>query len=79
MAAWRRTLGDEHPHTLTSINNLGGLREAKGDLAGAEALFEEAVEAVSPEAAGVSDALSPTRRAPAPASAQRVSAQACQE
>ena len=33
LAAHRRTLGDEHPDTLTSINNLGVLRRAKGDLA----------------------------------------------
>ena len=45
LAAKRRTLGDEHPETLISINNLGSLREAKGDLAGAEPLYEEGLAA----------------------------------
>jgi hypothetical protein len=45
LAASRRTLGDEHPGTLSSIGNLGLLRKAKGDLAGAEALNEESLAA----------------------------------
>ena len=32
-------------HTLTSINNLGGLLQARGDLAGAEVLLREALQA----------------------------------
>ena len=32
----RETLGSRHPNTLTSINNLGLLLKAKGDLAAAE-------------------------------------------
>ncbi|EOD12957.1 hypothetical protein EMIHUDRAFT_452118 [Emiliania huxleyi CCMP1516] len=45
LEASRETLGDNHPDTLTSINNLGMLLEAKGDLDGAEALLREALEA----------------------------------
>ena len=32
----RRVLGDEHPSTLSSINNMGGLLQAQGRLAEAE-------------------------------------------
>ena len=39
----RETLGDRHPHTLTSINNFGGLLQAKGDLVAAEPLLHEAL------------------------------------
>jgi tetratricopeptide (TPR) repeat protein len=39
----RETLGDRHPNTLASINNLGHLLEAKGDLAAAEPLHREAL------------------------------------
>ena len=39
-----RELGDRHPGTLASINNLGGLLQDKGDLAAAEPLLREAVE-----------------------------------
>ena len=39
----RETLGDRHPDTLASINNLGGLLRAKGDLAAAEPLHREAL------------------------------------
>ena len=45
LAAQRRTLGDEHPDTLSSISNLGSLRQDNGDLAGAELLKEEALAA----------------------------------
>ena len=45
LAAFRRTLGDEHPETLTSINNLGTLWQVKGDYTGAEPLYEEALPA----------------------------------
>jgi len=40
----RETLGNRHPSTLDSINNLGLLLEAKGDLAAAEQLLCEALE-----------------------------------
>ena len=38
----RKTLGNRHPSTLTSIGNLGVLLRAKGDLATAEPLLREA-------------------------------------
>ena len=41
----RRTLGDEHPSTLVSINNLGMLRKNQGKYAEAESLFREGLEA----------------------------------
>ena len=41
----RETLGNRHPDTLTSINNLGELLHAKGNLAAAESLLREALEA----------------------------------
>ena len=34
----RETVGNQHPHTLNSINNLGALLKDKGDLAAAEPL-----------------------------------------
>ena len=40
----RETLGSRHPNTLFSINNLGLLLKAKGDLAAAEPLYREALE-----------------------------------
>ena len=40
-----RTLGREHPSTLTSVNNLAELLESKGDYAGAEPLYRRALEA----------------------------------
>ena len=40
----RETLGDRHPSTLNSTNNLGWLLYAKGDLAAAEPLLREALE-----------------------------------
>ena len=40
----RETLGDRHPNTLVSINNLGLLLKDKGDLAAAEPLCREALE-----------------------------------
>jgi hypothetical protein len=40
----RETLGNRHPDTLNSINNLGTLLRAKGDLAAAEPLYREALE-----------------------------------
>ena len=39
----RETLGDRHPVTLTSMDNLGMLLQAKGDLAAAEPLLREAL------------------------------------
>ena len=40
----RETLGNRHPATLDSINNLGVLLQAKDDLAAAELLYCEALE-----------------------------------
>ena len=40
----RETLGNRHPKTLNSINNLGHLLKDKGDLAAAEPLYREALE-----------------------------------
>ena len=37
-------LGDDHPDTLTSINNLAHLLQAQGHLAEAEPLYREALE-----------------------------------
>jgi tetratricopeptide (TPR) repeat protein len=37
-------LGDDHPDTLTSINNMGSLLVAQGKLQAAEPLFREALE-----------------------------------
>ncbi len=39
----RRVLGDEHPHTLISINSMGGLLNSQGRLAEAEPYFREAL------------------------------------
>ena len=43
LAMDREDLGDEHPDTLTSMNNLAGTLLAQGDLAGARALHEQAI------------------------------------
>ena len=45
LAASRETLGDSHPDTLTSINDLAVLLGDKGDLAASEPLYREALEA----------------------------------
>ncbi len=37
----REILGDQHPDTLTSMNNLASLLQAKGELAEAESLHRE--------------------------------------
>ena len=39
----RKILGNRHPSTLLSINNLGALLHDKGDFAAAEPLYREAV------------------------------------
>jgi len=44
LATRRRVLGEEHPDTLTSINNMGQLLEAQGRLDQAEPYFREALE-----------------------------------
>ena len=36
-------LGERHPATATSLNNLAGLLEAQGDYAAAKPLFEQAL------------------------------------
>ncbi|KAI8607068.1 kinesin light chain [Chytriomyces sp. MP71] len=40
-----KTLGRQHPSTLTSINNLAGLHECKGEYEVAEPLYVECCEA----------------------------------
>jgi hypothetical protein len=40
----RRTLGDAHPQTLVSINNMAHLLLVRGELAEAEPLYREALE-----------------------------------
>jgi len=45
LEAQRATLGDRHPDTLTSINNLGELLRERGDLDSAEPLHREALDA----------------------------------
>ncbi|OIP34016.1 MAG: hypothetical protein AUK47_18360 [Deltaproteobacteria bacterium CG2_30_63_29] len=40
----RRVLGEEHPNTLTSMNNLASTLKAQGDLEGARELIEKALE-----------------------------------
>ncbi|MFN9076574.1 MAG: tetratricopeptide repeat protein, partial [bacterium] len=44
LATRRRTLGEEHPDTLVSINNMGSLLQAQGRLAEAEPYLREALE-----------------------------------
>ena len=43
LAFRRRTLGDAHPHTLGSVNNLARLLSERGDFHGAEPLHREAL------------------------------------
>ena len=45
LAACERTLGAEHPHTLTSVNNLASLLKAQGQLEEAAPLFRRALAA----------------------------------
>ena len=45
MSAQKLTLGDEHPDTLVSINNLAALLHTQGKLSEAEPLFREALSA----------------------------------
>lgn len=40
----RKELGDDHPDTMTSINNMGGLLHARGEIAAVEPYFREALE-----------------------------------
>jgi len=44
LATRRRRLGEEHPNTLSSINNMGRLLQAQGKLAEAEPYYREALE-----------------------------------
>ena len=46
LEARRRVLGEEHPDTLTSMNNLADTLRAQGDLPGARALQEKVLEAL---------------------------------
>ncbi|MEV0896599.1 tetratricopeptide repeat protein [Actinoplanes sp. NPDC049802] len=43
LADRRRVLGDDHPDTLTSVNNLAGAYRSAGDLGRAIGLFEQAL------------------------------------
>ncbi len=43
LAISESALGPEHPNTATSLNNLAGLLQAQGDLAGARPLYERAL------------------------------------
>ena len=45
LAASRRLLGEEHPDTLTAMNNLAVTLYAQGDLAGARTLQEQGLAA----------------------------------
>ena len=45
LAAKRRVLGDDHPKTLTTMNNLAGLYKNTGRMAEAEALHAECLAA----------------------------------
>ncbi|CAK0820164.1 unnamed protein product [Prorocentrum cordatum] len=45
LQASREVLGDRHPDTLTSVNDLAMRLQAQGDLAGAEPLLREALQA----------------------------------
>jgi tetratricopeptide (TPR) repeat protein len=53
LAIYREVLGEKHPDTATSLNNLGMLLQAMGDYAGARLYFEQALaileEALPPE------------------------------
>jgi serine/threonine protein kinase len=44
LATRRRTLGEEHPHTLRSVANMGFLLESQGRLAEAEPYYRDALE-----------------------------------
>src|SRR6266508_3164222 len=43
LVGYRRVLGDDHPNTLNSMNNLAETRRALGDLQGARDLHEQAL------------------------------------
>jgi len=45
LEALERVLGPEHPHTLTSVNNLAQLLNAQGNYGAAEPLYRRALEA----------------------------------
>ena len=44
LATRRRTLGPEHPDTITSMNNLAETLRSQGDLSGARRLYEAVLE-----------------------------------
>jgi len=52
LAIRRKVLGEEHPVTAVSLNNLGGLLQDMGDLAGARSYLEQAL-AISRKVLGV--------------------------
>ena len=44
LATRRRVLGEDHRDTMTALNNLGAIMEAKGDMVKAEAYYREALD-----------------------------------
>ena len=44
LEGYRKTLGDEHPHTLATINNLAFLLQNQGHFDEAEQLYREGLE-----------------------------------
>ena len=51
LAIRREALGEQHPDTASSLNNLGMLLQAQGDYAGARPYYEQAL-AISQRSAG---------------------------
>lgn len=49
LAVTKRTLGEEHPNTLTSINNLAELYGSQGRYSEAEPLYVRALEVTKRE------------------------------
>jgi tetratricopeptide (TPR) repeat protein len=51
LATWQQCFGPEHPDVAAALNNLGGLKQAIGDLTGAQRCFERAL-AIQKESLG---------------------------
>ena len=51
----RETLGDTHPDTLSSMNNLANLLQAQGKLSEAEQLYRDALRCRREDGDGSSD------------------------
>ena len=52
LAIRQAVLGERHPDTAASLNNLAGLLEAQGDSAAAKPLFEQALPHPRPRHSG---------------------------